>query len=59
VAFKIPYVYNYITKYAGKSEVIENYLNSNVRGISIREAMHRKYKKLKLGGGQVYDGSGD
>jgi hypothetical protein len=29
----------------------------NVRSISKNEAQRRKYKKLKLGGGQTYDGS--
>jgi hypothetical protein len=28
---------------------------SHVRGIGQGEARHRKYKRLKLGGGQAYD----
>jgi hypothetical protein len=30
-------------------------LNKNIRYIGQGEAQHRKYKKLKLGGGHVYD----
>jgi hypothetical protein len=41
---------------AGKqAEVIQNYVNPNVRNIGQGEAQHRKYKRLKLGGGQAYD----
>jgi hypothetical protein len=31
----------------------------HVRGIGQGEARHRKYKRLKLGGGQAYDRSSD
>jgi hypothetical protein len=31
----------------------------SVRNIEQGEARHRKYKKLKLGGGQAYDRSSD
>jgi hypothetical protein len=31
----------------------------NVRNIGQGEARHRKYKRLKLGGGQAYDRSND
>jgi hypothetical protein len=58
LAFKIPYVYNYITKLCRRlAEVILNHENLNVRAIGQREPRHRKYKTLKLGGGQAYDGS--
>jgi hypothetical protein len=38
-----------------QEEVILNHENPEVRGIGQEEAMHRKYKRLKLGGGQAYD----
>jgi hypothetical protein len=41
------------------AEVILNHVNSNVLGTGQGEARHRKYKRLKLGGGQVYDRSAD
>jgi hypothetical protein len=54
VAFQIPYVYDYITKSCRQqAEVIQNH--ENVRYIGQGEAPHRKYKRLKLGGGHVYD----
>jgi hypothetical protein len=60
VAFKIPYVYDHITKLCRtQAEVILNHLNPNVLGIGQGEAMHRKYKRLKLGGGQACDRSAD
>jgi hypothetical protein len=56
MAFQIPYVYNYITKTCRqKAEVIQNHENENFRSIGRGEARHRKYKRLKLGGGHVYD----
>jgi hypothetical protein len=60
VAFKISYVYDYITKLCRtQAEVILNYRNRIVRGTGQGEAMHRKYKRLKRGGGQAYDRSAD
>jgi hypothetical protein len=51
-AFNLLYVYNYITKYCiQQTEVIQNHENEHVRGIGQGEVRHRKYKKLKLGGG--------
>jgi hypothetical protein len=38
-----------------QAEVIQNHENKNVRYIGQGEAPHRKYKRLKLGGGYVYD----
>jgi hypothetical protein len=56
VAFKIPYVYNYITKLCRtQTEVILNHVNPNVHGIGQGET--RKYKGLQLDGGQAYDRS--
>jgi hypothetical protein len=40
------------------TEVILNSVNANVRGIGQGEAMHRKYKRLKLFG-HAYDRSAD
>jgi hypothetical protein len=60
VAFKIPYVYNYTTKLCRtQAEVILNHRNPILRGIGQEEAMHRKYKTLKLGAGQACDRSAD
>jgi hypothetical protein len=54
-AFQIPYVYDYITKSCRQqAEVTQNHENENVRYMG-----HRKYKRLKLGGGHVYDCSSD
>jgi hypothetical protein len=59
VAFQIPYVYDYITKLCRQqAEIIQNHDNENVRKIGQDEARHRKYKRLKLGGGHLYDRSG-
>jgi hypothetical protein len=56
VTVKIPYVYDYITKLCRtRAEVLLNHVNLNVRGIGQGEVFHRKYKRLKLGGGQAYD----
>jgi hypothetical protein len=56
VAFQIQYVCDFITKTCRQqAEVIENHENDNVRSIGQGEAPHRKYKRLKLGGGHVYD----
>jgi hypothetical protein len=58
-AFHIPHVYDYITKSCRQqAEVLQNHANENVRYIGQGEARHRKYKRLKLGGGHVYDYSG-
>jgi hypothetical protein len=42
-----------------QTEVTQNHENEYVRGIGQGEARHRKYKRLKLGGGQAYDRSSD
>jgi hypothetical protein len=42
-----------------QAEVIQNRENEHVRGIGQDEARNRKYKRLKLGGGQVYNRSSD
>jgi hypothetical protein len=59
VAFQIPYLYDYISKLCKQqAEIIQNHDNENVRNIEQGEARHRNYKRLKLGGGHVYDRSG-
>jgi hypothetical protein len=58
VAFQIRYVYDYITKLCRKqAEIIHNQENETVRNIGQGETPHRKYKRLKLGGGHLYDRS--
>jgi hypothetical protein len=60
MAFNIPYIYDYITKLSRQeAKVIQNNENANVRNIEQGEARQRKYKRLKLGGGQEYDRSSD
>jgi hypothetical protein len=60
MAFKLPYIYDYITKLCRQqAEVIQNYENANVRNTGQGEPRHRKYKRLKLGGGQSYDHSSE
>jgi hypothetical protein len=36
-----------------------NHVNPNFRGIGQGEARHKKYKRLKLDGGQAYDRSSE
>jgi hypothetical protein len=42
-----------------QAEVIQNHKNVNVRNKGQCEAIERKYNRLKLCGGQVYDRSSD
>jgi hypothetical protein len=57
-ADNLPYVYAYITKLCKQqAEVIQNHEYENVGGVRQGEARRRKYKKLKLSGGQAYDSS--
>jgi hypothetical protein len=57
-AFQVPCIYDFIMKLCRQqAEVIQNHENANVRDIGKGEARHRKYKKLKLGGGQAHDRS--
>jgi hypothetical protein len=52
-------MYDYVTKLCRiRAEVNPNHVNPNVRGIG-QEVRHRKCKRLKLDGGQVYDRSVD
>jgi hypothetical protein len=60
MAFKLPYVYDYVTKMCRRqAEALQNHENANVRNIGQGEHRHRKCKRLKLGGGQAYDRSSD
>jgi hypothetical protein len=60
IAFSLPFVYDYITKLCRtQAEVIRSHENEHVRDIGQGEARHRKYKRLKLGGGQAYARSSD
>jgi hypothetical protein len=55
VAFQVSYVYVYITELSREqAEVIQNHDNENVRIIGQGEPRHRIYKRLKLGGGDMY-----
>jgi hypothetical protein len=47
VAFQIPYVY--------EAEIVRNHENENIRTIGQGETPHRKHKRLRLGGGHLYD----
>jgi hypothetical protein len=42
-----------------QAEVIQNHENANVRNTGQGDTRHRKYEKLKLGGGQEYDRPSD
>jgi hypothetical protein len=54
-AFNIPYIYDYITELCKQqAEVIQNHENANVRSVGQGEALHRKHKRLELGGGEAY-----
>jgi hypothetical protein len=54
VAFNIPYVYDFITVLCRQQAlVIQNHENANVRNIGQGEVTHRKYNRLKRGGGQA------
>jgi hypothetical protein len=51
-------VYDFITKLCRQqAEVIQNHDNENFHNIGGGKAHHRKYKRLKPGGGYVYDHS--
>jgi hypothetical protein len=60
MASNLLYIYHYITKMCRQqAEVIQSHENEHVRSIGQGEARHRKYERLKLGGGQAYDRSSD
>jgi hypothetical protein len=52
--------HDYIIKLCTQqAELIQNYENANIRNIGQGKPQHKKYKRLKLGGGQEYDCSSD
>jgi hypothetical protein len=56
ISFQIIYVYDFITKLCKQQvKVIQHQEDIHVRNIGQGEAGHRRYKRLKLGGGQAYD----
>jgi hypothetical protein len=58
--FKISYMYDYISKLCRtQAEIILNHANPNVPGIGQGEAIHRKFKRPKLGSCQAYDHTAD
>jgi hypothetical protein len=60
MTFQVTYTYIYVTKLCRQqAEVTKNNENENVRDIRTDTAQHKKYKRLKLGGGQAYDHSSD
>jgi hypothetical protein len=59
MAFKLPYIYYYITKSCSQQQVIQNPENAHVPNIAQGEPRHRKYMKHILGSGQAYDRSSD
>jgi hypothetical protein len=58
-AFDLPYIYGFTTKLCRQQKVIQNHENEHVHSIRQGEARQRKYKRLELCGGQVYDLSTD
>jgi hypothetical protein len=58
--FNIWYIYDYIKKLCKKqAKILQNHGNANVCNIGQGEPRHRKFKRLKLGGGQAYHRSSD
>jgi hypothetical protein len=58
VDFQVPYIYDYITKLCRRqAEIIHNHENKNVCNIGQDKIPHRKYERLKLGGGHLHDRS--
>jgi hypothetical protein len=59
-AFKIPCIYEFnINSCRQLAEVIQNQESATFRNMGQGKAVHTKYKRLKLGGGQTYDRSND
>jgi hypothetical protein len=60
MAFKLPYIYDYIITFCRQqAKATENNENANVRNNGQGEARHKEYEKLKLGGGQSYNSPRD
>jgi hypothetical protein len=57
-SFQFPYLYDYDTHLCREqASVIRKHYNIIIRTIGQCEARRRKYKRLKVGGGQAYDRS--
>jgi hypothetical protein len=55
-ALNLPYLYDYIIKLCRQqAEVTQNHENEHVCSIGNGKARQKKYKRLKLAGGQAYD----
>jgi hypothetical protein len=60
MVFNFLCVHDYVTELCGQqAEVIQNLETEHVCSIGQGKPRYRKYKRLKLGGGQVYDRSSD
>jgi hypothetical protein len=56
MAFNLPYVCDYITKFCIKeAEISRNYENEYIHSTGHMEARCRKYKRFEVGGSQAYD----
>jgi hypothetical protein len=54
MVFNPPYVYDYIIKLCKQqAKAVPRHETDHIRSIGQGEARHRKYKRLKLSGGQV------
>jgi hypothetical protein len=51
----ISHLLSFSKSFSQREKGIHNHKNGNVRYIGRGEAKHGKYKRLKLGGGHVYD----
>jgi len=60
VTLKTAYIYDFTTKLLRQeAEITQNNKNADVRSIGQSEAVHRKFKRLKLSGGQTCNRSSD
>jgi hypothetical protein len=55
IAFKIPYISDFVTKLCGEqATVIRNHGNVNICNIGQDQVQHEQYERLELDGGQTY-----
>jgi hypothetical protein len=58
MAFKIPYLYDFIIKLCKQQATVTlNHENANIRSTGPGEAQHNNYNRLNFGGDQAYDPS--
>jgi hypothetical protein len=58
VVFKMPCVYDFTAQLVRQqARVVQNHETANFGNIGQDETMHRKYRRLTLGGSQAYDRS--